>query len=82
MDGNKIIMLSRNIKAGQYKWQPQNIEQATALIAHLQTVIVNKDKRYETLAALEAATQRENDLLYKRIFGLKKLLQDIGIKTV
>ena len=73
--GNKIIMLSRNIKAGQYKWQPKTIKEATALVLHLQDTIRVKDKRYMAL-------QRENDLLYDRISALKKLFKDIGLKTV
>ena len=79
---DKIIMLSRKIKAGSYSWQPKTLSEAMTMIKHLQNTIKNKDKRINAIADSEAATQRENELLYDRITDLKKFMHNIGVKTV
>jgi hypothetical protein len=60
---------------------PDNLEEAKAIIEHLQLTIKNKDKRFIELAKSEEALRNENSLLYERIEQLKELLYKVGVKV-
>lgn len=77
-----LTILPKTIGKGQYNWNPKNMQEAKALIDHLQGAIENKDKRLLSLIKMNEALELENDLLMDRVYSFKKFLNDIGLKTV
>ena len=77
-----ITMLPPDIKKGKYTWEPKTMEEAKAIVKHLQNAIENKDKRIIALSKLERASRQECELLYDRITHLRQFLTEIGLKII